>query len=151
MPSDKTLRATAGAFAVLFALVVASGWVPGWYSHVGHERVQWGLFVLSPLDDITHGVTAVAALAAALHSARAARLFFVTFGSYYALDALFFLLYGAVNEKTWTADVALNMPHVLISAAMLAMSYGLPRGVSRARDTRGALGTADSTRAMPRA
>lgn len=151
MPSDRALRASAGAFAGLFALVVASGWVPGWYQHVGHERLQWGLFVLSPLDDITHGVTAVAALAAALHSARASRLFFVTFGSYYALDALFFLLNGTVNDKPWTADLALNMPHVLISAAMLALGYGIPRALWRARDARGVLTTGDPTRVLPRA
>ena len=150
MPSDKMLRASAGAFALLFALVVASGWMPGWYTYVGHERMQFGLFMLSPLDDITHGVTALAALAAALRSARVARRFFVTFGSYYALDAIFFLLYGTVNEKPWPADVALNMPHVLISVAMLSLAYGMPGALWRARDGRRAVGAGQPARATTR-
>ena len=150
MPSDRILRVNAAAFALLFALVVASGWVPGWYRYVGHERMQFGLFMLNPLDDITHGVTAAAALAAALHSERAARLFFVTFGSYYALDAIFFLLYGTVNEKPWPADLALNMPHVLISVAMLSLAYWVPGALRRARDGRGAVGAGQPVRATPR-
>lgn len=130
--SDRALRASAFAFAVIFALVVASGWIPGWYSYRGTERMLFGLFMLSPLDDITHGVTAVAVLAAGLHSARAVRLAYVTFGSYYALDALFFLLYGAVNDKPWAADVALNTPHVLISVVMLGLAYGTSRATAAA-------------------
>ena len=101
--------------------------MPGWYERVGGERIQWGLFALSPLDDITHGFTALAMLVAGLRSARWARFAFVTFGSYYALDAIFFLLNGAVNDKPWPADLALNAPHVLISAAMLALAYGPAR------------------------
>jgi hypothetical protein len=117
------LRANAAVFAVVFALVVASGWVPGWYSYVGKERMLFGLFMLSPLDDFTHSVTALACAAAALHSGRLVRFVFVTFGSYYALDAIFFLLYGFVNDKGLVANVMLNLPHVIIGAWMLGLVY----------------------------
>jgi hypothetical protein len=117
------LRANAAVFAVVFALVVASGWVPGWYSYVGKERMLFGLFMLSPLDDITHSVTALACAVAALHSGRLVRFVFVTFGSYYALDAIFFLLYGFVNDKGLVANVMLNLPHVIIGAWMLGLVY----------------------------
>ena len=123
MTSDRVLRANAAFFAVVFVLVVASGWVPGWYQYVGNERMLFGLFMMSALDDITHGVTALACAAAALHSGRATRVVFITFGSYYALDALFYLLYGFVNGKGLTANVLLNLPHVLISVWMLGLAY----------------------------
>ena len=113
------------AFAVLFAFVVASGYVPSFYTIEDGERVQWGLFRLSLLDDITHGVTALAALIAAATSRKLSLLFLTAFGFYYALDAIFFLTYGLFNEKPWLDDVLLNLPHVLISAAMLWIVYRL--------------------------
>lgn len=123
MASERVLRVNAAFFAVVFALVVASGYVPGWITHVGNERMLFGLFMMSALDDITHGVTAIACLIAALHSARLVRLVFVTFGSYYALDALFYLLFGFVNDKTLMQNVMLNLPHVIIGAWMLGLTY----------------------------
>jgi hypothetical protein len=83
----------------------------------------FGLFMMSALDDITHGVTALACAVAALHSARLTRLVFVTFGSYYALDAVFYLLYGFVNDKTLMQNIMLNLPHVLIAIWMLGLAY----------------------------
>jgi hypothetical protein len=121
--SERVLRANAAVFAVVFALVVASGYVPGWITHVGNERMLFGLFMMSELDDITHGVTALACAVAALHSARLVRLVFVTFGSYYALDAVFYLLYGFVNDKTLMQNIMLNLPHVIIGAWMLGLAY----------------------------
>jgi hypothetical protein len=128
MASDRTLRISAAGFAVVFCLVVALGYVPSFNVTVANERMLFGLFMLSPLDDITHGLTALAAAVAAAHSGRAARLFFTAFGWYYALDAVFFLCYGAVNDKPWLADVMLNLPHVAISGIMLALAYGVRRG-----------------------
>ena len=128
MASDRVLRLSAAAFAVLFTIVVAIGYVPGWYTMEGTERKLFGLFMLMPLDDITHGITALVALVAATRSAAACRLFFTAFGWYYALDAVFFLTYGFVNEKTWMQDILLNLPHVLIASAMLSLVYlRLPR------------------------
>jgi len=114
-------------FAILFTIVVAMGYVPQWITTEGNERMMFGLFMLSLLDDITHGITAIAALAASLHSERACLLFFTAFGWYYALDAVFFLTYGLVNDKPWMADIMLNAPHVGISAVMLYMVYWAAR------------------------
>lgn len=113
------------AFAVLFTFVVASGYVPSFYTIEDGERVQWGLFRLTLLDDITHGVTALAALIAGATSRKLSLLVLTAFGFYYALDAIFFLTYGLFNEKPWMDDVLLNLPHVLISAAMLWIVYRL--------------------------
>ena len=118
-------RLSALAFALLAGGVVAMGWVPGWYTMDGAERRLFGLFALSPLDDITHGMTALVFAVAAWRGLGAMRLAFVTFGSYYALDATFFLLNGFVNELSWAQDIALNLPHVLISGTMLLLAYRL--------------------------
>jgi hypothetical protein len=120
------LRKVTFAMGIFGAVVVALGWVPGISPHAGHERMMFGAFAISAVDDITHGLTALAAWAAALHSDRASRLFLVTFGSYYALDATFYLLNGFVNDLPWTADIMLNLPHVVVSSVMLftAYSYG---------------------------
>jgi hypothetical protein len=123
--SPKQYRAAALAFAVLFAVVVAMGWVPGWYTIEHGERRLFGLFMLSPLDDITHGLTAVAAALAAWLGAGASRVMFLTFGSYYALDAVFFLTNGFVNDLTWAQDIALNAPHVIIGTVMLLLAWRL--------------------------
>jgi hypothetical protein len=115
-------------FAVFFALgmcfVVASGWIPGWYTWEHGERLLFGLFMMSPLDDITHGLTALAfAAAAGSGKPQHMRLASTAFGWYYALDAVFFLLYGLVNDKPWFADLALNAPHVGISTILLYLVY----------------------------
>lgn len=112
-------------FALLFTWVVVSGYIPQFITYEGAERIQFGLFRLSLLDDITHGVTAIAALIAALRSRKLSLLFLTAFGFYYALDAIFFLTYGLFNDKPWLADILLNLPHVLIATAMLGIVYRL--------------------------
>jgi hypothetical protein len=113
------------AFAVLFAIVVAIGYIPQFITVQGDERLMFGLFELSLLDDITHGVTAIAALVAALSSRKHSLLFLTAFGFYYGLDAVFFLTYGFFNDKTFIADILLNAPHVAIAAGMLGIVYVL--------------------------
>ncbi len=113
------------AFALLFTWVVASGYIPSFITYEGSDRIQFGLFRLSLIDDVTHGVTALLALVASLHSRKLSLLCLTAFGFYYALDAIFFLTYGFMNEKPYSADILLNLPHVLISTAMLGIVYWL--------------------------
>ncbi|MGQ0646926.1 MAG: DUF4383 domain-containing protein [Gemmatimonadaceae bacterium] len=125
------VRKLALVFAVLFGIVVAAGWVPQLVteSHVtpdGYERTMLGLFMMSLLDDITHGLSALGLLIGALHSTRWARIAFTAFGWYYACDALFFLTWGFFNSKPYSADLMLNLPHVIISAIMLWIAYRVP-------------------------
>lgn len=130
--SREHYRLTAVGFAILFAIVVAMGWVPGWYHYEGSERMLFGLFALSALDDITHGITSIAFAVAAFGGPAGIRLAYVTFGSYYALDALFFLSYGTVNDKTWIQNILLNAPHVAIGGTMLLLAYRLAPDTRRA-------------------
>ena len=119
------IRIMAFGFAVFFTLVVVSGYIPQLIVHDGGERLMLGLFELSVIDDVTHGVTALAALVAGLHSRKLAILFFTAFGYYYALDATFYLVFGLFNDKGLMANVLLNLPHVIISSIMLWAVYGL--------------------------
>ena len=112
-------------YAVIMTFVVASGWVPGWYTTApSGERMSFGLFMLSPLDDITHGLTALVFIVCAITGqVRHVRLACTAFGWYYALDAVFFLSYGFVNEKTWMQDIMLNAPHVVLGGMLLWLAY----------------------------
>lgn len=117
-------RLLAIVFAIVAAVTVALGYVPQFITPVNaEERMLFDLFMVSLLDDITHGLTALAALVAALHSERASLLFLTAFGWYYALDAVFYLTYGFFNERTWMGDLMLNLPHVLIAGVMLGAVY----------------------------
>jgi hypothetical protein len=87
---------------------------------------------MSKLDDVTHGVTAVALLLGALHSRKAATLAFTAFGWYYACDAVFYLIDGALNHRPILSNIALNAPHVILSTIMLTIVYLLsPREAER--------------------
>jgi len=117
------IRKLTFAFAIFFALDVAIGYAPQFTKIDGSERLLFGLFRLSAVDDITHGITALSALVASLTSRKLCLLFLTAFGFYYALDAVFFLTYGFVNEKPYLHDLLLNLPHVLIASVMLGTVY----------------------------
>src|SRR5262249_50286261 len=93
------VRKLAFGFALLFVWVVVSGYIPSFITYDGTDRIQFGLFRLSLIDDVTHGVTALLALIAALTSLRNSLLFLTAFGFYYALDAIFYLIFGVLSHK----------------------------------------------------
>lgn len=118
------LRLLSAGFFLVAGVTVALGYVPAFVTPISsEERTLFGLFAVSLIDDITHGVTALAALGAALHSTTASRWFLTAFGWYYALDAVFYITYGFVNDRPWMGDLMLNAPHVLISGVMLGAVY----------------------------
>ena len=130
MASAKTLRWSAFGFAVFFALVVALGYIPqfnGGMSHVemsqAGEHSMLGLYMIGAADDVTHGLSALVLLVAALNSARASRLALTAFGWYYAFDAAIYLVTGFMQHKGIGSTIMLNLPHVIISAIMLTLAY----------------------------
>ena len=111
-------------FALFAAITVALGYVPSFITPVNaQDRMLFDLFMVSLLDDITHGLTALAAFVAAWRGRKACLLFLTAFGWYYALDAVFYITYGFFNEMTWVQDALLNLPHVVISSVMLGAVY----------------------------
>ena len=148
MVSDRAIRLIAFVFAVLFAIVVVLGYLPGInapiHQHHGGgmqpgEHLLMGRYAISLIDDVTHGVTALVLLVAALASARYSRLALIAFGWYYACDAVFYLINGVLTHQPVMANVLLNLPHVVISAIMLGLAYW-----GRADVPRGALSAAAS-------
>ena len=133
MPSDKTVRVGAFVFAIFFAFVVVLGYMPGinGQPHVHHpgmsmepgEHMLMGLYRISLLDDVTHGLSAILFFVAALHSARASRLALTAFGWYYAYDAVIYLVTGVLQGTPLGQNVGLNLPHVIISGIMLWLAY----------------------------
>src|SRR3569832_1088429 len=133
MPFDRTVRVGAFVFAIFFAFVVALGYMPGinGQPHVHHpgmqmepgEHMLMGLYTISLLDDVTHGLSALLFLVAALHSARASRLALTAFGWYYAYDAVIYLVTGVLQGTALGQNVGLNLPLVIISGIMLWLAY----------------------------
>ncbi|HET9798491.1 MAG TPA: DUF4383 domain-containing protein [Gemmatimonadaceae bacterium] len=144
MPSDRTVRIGAFVFALFFLFVVALGYMPGinGQPHVHHpgmsmepgEHMLLGLYRISLLDDVTHGLSAILFLVAALHSARASRLALTAFGWYYAYDATIYLVTGVLQQKPLGENIGLNLPHVIISSIMLWLAYRSRTGASRAAE-----------------
>ena len=142
MPSDKTVRVGAFVFAIFFAFVVVLGYMPGinGQPHVHHpgmsmepgEHMLMGLYRISLLDDVTHGLSAILFFVAALHSARASRLALTAFGWYYAYDAVIYLVTGVLQSKPLGENIGLNIPHVIISGIMLWLAYRVRTNVSSA-------------------
>src|SRR4029078_11422232 len=141
MPSDRTIRWSAFAFALLFGVVVALGYMPGLNAPVHHhhdmggdpgEHMMMGTYAISLIDDVTHGITALVLLVAAALSARASRLALAAFGWYYACDAVFYLVTGFLQAKPPLGNLLLNLPHVVISGIMLALAYRGRTDVPRA-------------------
>lgn len=91
------------------------------------EHMLLGQYAISLLDDVTHGLTALLLLAASLHSARISRLALAVFGSYYAVDATIYLITGLLQGDPIGSDLALNLPHVVLSSVMLGLAYSRPR------------------------
>ena len=141
MPSDRTVRVGAFVFAVFFGVVVTLGYIPGLNSaaHVHHPGMSmepgshtlFGLYTISLLDDVTHGLSALLFLVAALHSARASRLALTAFGWYYAYDAIIYLVTGVLQGTPMGQNFGLNLPHVLISSIMLWLAYRGRTNVAR--------------------
>ncbi len=121
-------------FSIFFVIVVSLGYIPGLNvtPHVHNpsaapmepgEHMMMGLYVISLLDDVTHGLSAVLFLAAAWHSARMSRLALTAFGWYYAYDATIYIVTGILQQKPLGANLGLNGPHVVISSIMLFLAY----------------------------
>jgi hypothetical protein len=122
------VRKLAFAFSVIFIIVVVMGWMPHNITAMqmtpdGPERTMFGLFKMSMLDDVTHGLSAIVLLAACIKSRQASLVALTAFGWYYACDAVFYLVNGFINHKPLMSNVMLNLPHVLIAVIMLSMVY----------------------------
>ena len=107
------------------ALMIAASlnYIPGLTDDQG---LAFGIFALDIFDDALHVASALWALAAALTSHRAARLFLVIFGALYLGDGTFgfFTGYGYLDMGIFTnpsAGVSFTLRRVLANLPHLAL------------------------------
>ncbi|CAN1556362.1 hypothetical protein MCELHM10_02411 [Paracoccaceae bacterium] len=128
-------RVTALGYAVILTLVASLNYlpIPG---IVDAEGRTFGLFALDIYDDALHLVSALWALAAALVSLRASRMFLILFGALYCLDGILGCYAGSgfldLGIFTWgVLDLPLkikvlsSLPHVFLGG--FALFVGLKR------------------------
>jgi hypothetical protein len=119
--------------ALLFA--AALNYIPGLTDDQGRS---FGIFALDIFDDALHLASALWALAAALISKRAARLFLIVFGALYLGDGLLGLATGSgyldfgifnngVLDLDFTFKIYANTPHILLGGVALASGLWLDR------------------------
>jgi hypothetical protein len=131
MVSDRAIRVSTFLFGIVFAVIVALGYLPGINApvhqhHAGSEpgeHMLLGLYTISLLDDVTHGLTALVLLFAAAKSARACRAALTFFGCYYAMDAIIYLVTGILRGDPLASNIKLNLPHVVFSTVMLTLAW----------------------------
>lgn len=126
-------RKTAFAYAVILALVASLNYlpIPGL---VDAEGRTFGIFALDIYDDALHLASALWALAAALISTRASKMFLILFGALYFLDGLLGCFAGSgfldLGIFTWgwldipvTLKILSSLPHLILGGIALAVGF----------------------------
>lgn len=113
-------------FAVLL-LVAGLNYIPG---IADSDGLTFGIFALDIFDDALHLASALWALAAALTSHRASRLFLLLFGALYLGDGVLGLITGSgyldfgiftfgVQDFPMPFKILANLPHIGLGAIAL--------------------------------
>lgn len=121
------------AYAVMFFVVVAIGYVPAFNDENGY---LFGLFSLQWWDDLLHGFSGVWALVAALMSWRASVLYFRLFGGVYLFDGVLGLLTGSgcldggifiygFQDIDFPTRFFANLPHLVIGGFAVFVGFWL--------------------------
>ncbi|MGE0503125.1 MAG: DUF4383 domain-containing protein [Rhizobiaceae bacterium] len=124
------------AYAVMFIVVVAIGYVPAFNDENGY---LFGLFSLQWWDDLLHGFSGVWALAAAFVSHRASVIYFRLFGGVYLFDGVLGLVTGSgcldggifiygIQDIDFMTRVFANLPHLAIGGFAVLVGFVLARG-----------------------
>jgi hypothetical protein len=126
-------RKTAFAYAVILTLVASLNYlpIPGL---VDAEGRTFGIFALDIYDDALHLASALWALAAALVSARASKMFLILFGALYFLDGLLGCFAGSgfldLGIFTWgvldipvTLKILSSLPHLILGGLALFVGF----------------------------
>ncbi len=92
-----------------------------------YEWLMFGLFEISLLDDITHGLTGLLGIIALCAGYRWTVKYLMLIGGYYSLDALFFITYGFVTGQSIVDNFLLNGPHIGIT---ILVAYALHKSVT---------------------
>ena len=124
------------AFGYFISLLIAASLnylpIPG---IIDDEGNAFGIFALDVFDDLLHVASALWALAAALISHRASRIFLTYFGALYFADGLLglatgsgfldagILIYGFYEYPSFLIKLAANIPHLALGSVALVAAY----------------------------
>lgn len=124
----KTARFVALFLTALFIGIVLIERVPGVLvsTDAPYEWLMFGLFKISLLDDITHGISGLLGVIALFRGYRWTVKYLMLIGGYYALDALFFVVNGFVTGQGIVENFMLNGPHIAITALV---AYALLKSI----------------------
>lgn len=132
-----TLQKVSFGYCIVLLLAAALNYIPGLTDDKG---LAFGIFALDLFDDSLHLASALWALAAALISHRASKIFLVLFGALYLGDGVFgfFTGYGYLDFGIFTNPsaglsftlfrVLANLPHVALGGFALWAGVKLDRG-----------------------
>lgn len=111
--------------STLFIGIVLIERVPGVLvdTAVAHEWLMFGLFKISLIDDVTHALSGIAGVVALLMGSRWTVKYLMTIGGYYALDALFTVVYGFLVGQGIVYNILLNGPHIGITVLVIIALY----------------------------
>lgn len=106
---------------------------------VDENGLAFGIFALDLFDDLLHLVSALWALAAALISHRASKIFLTWFGLAYLLDGLLGLatgsgfldfgifIYGFYEYPSFLIKLAANIPHLTLGGFAVFSAWAFDR------------------------
>lgn len=109
-------------FGAVFLAIGILGFVPGITTEDG---LLLGIFQVSPLHNVIHILSGIAALVA-MSSASYSRLWFRVFGVVYAIVAIVGWAQGTTVLGLIDVNVADNILHTVLALAILGVGFALP-------------------------
>lgn len=124
-------RTTAFLFFIALLAAASLNYIPG---VTDEDGVAFGVFALDIFDDALHLASALWALAAAVISARASRMFLLVFGALYLADGAMGLTFGSgyldlgivvhgVLDLPIGFKILANLPHILLGGIALIVGF----------------------------
>lgn len=124
----KIVRRITLFLSALFVGIVLIERLPGVLlpTDVAYEWLMFGIFKISLVDDITHGISGILGIVAIIKGYRWMVKYLLLIGGYYSLDALFFVINGMFVGQGIIGNLLLNGPHIGIS---VLVAYSLWKSV----------------------
>ncbi|MFZ1987539.1 MAG: hypothetical protein WAV21_00695 [Minisyncoccia bacterium] len=123
--SRKVVKYVALFLTLLFVGIVLIERLPGVLvtTETPYEWLMFGVFKISLVDDITHGLSGLFGVLALLAGYRWTVKYLMVIGGYYVLDALFFIVYGFFTGQGIVDNFLLNGPHIGITILVAFALY----------------------------
>ncbi len=126
----KTVKYVTTFLTSLFVGIVLIELMPGVLvpTDTPYESLMFGLFEISLLDDITHGISGLLGILALILGYKWSVRYLMLIGGYYALDATFFIINGLATKQPLVDNILLNVPHIGIA---ILVAFALYKSVKR--------------------